>query len=579
MAGDNGGGRVGHDLVIRNGLVVDGTGAEPVPGSVAVDGDRITAVGEVEGRGAREIDADGRYVTPGFVDIHTHLDAQLAWDPIGSSSCWHGVTSVVLGNCGVTFAPCKEGDRRFLAEMMESVEDIPADSIMAGLAWDWETYGEYLDAVDRMPKGINAGGMVGHCAVRIHAMGERALDDTPASDDDVAAMCALVAEAIDAGALGFSTSRTALHRVPDGRLVPGSHADARELMEIARVMGERGRGVFESAPALGERGQDGTRRTRSEVALLGEISRQTGRPATFGLSQTKRVPDVHTESLATVEAERAQGAQLRPQTTARGIGLLFGPACRTPFDGAPVWRALRDLPVDETLALMREPQRRAELIEAAEGLPTIPMDELYVLPEGDARYDLGPEDTLVAHAQRRGVSTAAAFIALCDERNGRLLVNWPFLNDDLGAVEEMLQHPATVLGLADAGAHVGMIMDSSQPTFLLTYWVRERGLFSVAEAIRRLTSDTADLFGIPDRGVLRPGAYADINVLDLDGMRLPQPEYVHDFPNGAGRYVQRATGYDVTVVNGQVFMEAGEHTGALAGRALRTAAGCGVMVA
>jgi N-acyl-D-aspartate/D-glutamate deacylase len=561
---------VSHDLVVRNGLVVDGTGADPVPADVAIDADRITAVGAVDERGRREIDADGRVVTPGFVDIHTHLDAQLAWDPIGSSSCWHGVTSVVLGNCGVTFAPCREGDRRFLAEMMESVEDIPADSIMAGLAWDWETYGEYLDAVDRMPKGINAGGMVGHSAVRIHAMGERALDEAPASDADVAAMCALVAEAIDAGALGFSTSRTALHRVPDGRLVPGSHADARELIEIARVMGARGRGVFESAPALGERAADGERRTRAEVALLGEISRLTGRPATFGLSQTKRVPDVHRESLETVEDERAAGAQLRPQTTARGIGLLFGPACRTPFDGAPAWRALRDLPVADTIAVLRDPVRRDELIAAADGLPTIPMTELFVLPEGDARYDLGPDDTLAAHAQRRGVSPAAAFVALCDERDGRLLVNWPFLNDDLGAVEAMLRHPATVLGLADAGAHVGMIMDSSQPTFVLTYWVRERGLFDVAEAVRRLTSDTAQLFGIPDRGVLRPGAFADVNVLDLDGMRLPQPEYVHDFPNGAGRYVQRATGYDWTIVNGEVFMAAGEHTGALAGRVLRT---------
>jgi N-acyl-D-aspartate/D-glutamate deacylase len=559
-----------HDLVIRNGRVVDGTGAEPVEAAVAIDGDRITAVGDVDGKGAREIDADGRLVTPGFVDIHTHLDAQLAWDPIGSSSCWHGVTSVVLGNCGVTFAPCKPGDRRYLAEMMESVEDIPADSIMDGLAWDWESYGEYLDAVDRMPKGVNAGGMVGHCAVRIHAMGERAIEETPASEADVAAMCDLVAEAIDAGALGFSTSRTALHRVPDGRVVPGTHADPHELLAIAQVMGDRQRGVFESAAALGERDGDGGRRTQPEVALLGEISRRTGRPATFGLSMTKKVPGIHTDALQTVEQQNGLGAQLRPQTTARGIGLLFGPACRTPFDGAPVWKALRDLPVAETVAIMRDPDRRAELIAAAEGLPTIPMTELYVLPEGDARYDLGVDASLDAEAKRRGVSPAEAFIQLIDERDGAVLVNWPFLNDDLGAVETMLRHPDSVLGLADAGAHVGMIMDSSQPTFFLTYWVRDRGLCSIGEAVRRLTSDTADLFGVVDRGRLQPGAYADVNVIDLDGMRLPQPEYVNDFPMGAGRYVQRATGYGTTIVNGQVFMEDGEHTGALAGRLLRS---------
>ncbi|HEY3724606.1 MAG TPA: amidohydrolase family protein [Acidimicrobiia bacterium] len=559
-----------HDLVIRNGKVVDGTGAEPVDADVAIDGDRITTVGEVDGRGRRELDAEGQLVTPGFVDIHTHLDAQLAWDPIGSSSCWHGVTSVVLGNCGVTFAPCKPADRRFLAEMMESVEDIPADSIMDGLAWDWESYGEYLGAVDRMPKGVNAGGMVGHCAVRIHAMGERALDEAPATEADVDAMRALVAEAIDAGALGFSTSRTALHRVPDGRVVPGTHADPRELLALAEVMGERKRGVFEAALALGERGPDGDRRTQGEVAMLGELSRRTGRPATFGLSQTKKVPGIDTDALETVEQQNGLGADLRPQTTARGIGLLFGPACRTPFDGAPAWRALRDLTVAETVAVLRDPERRAELVRATEGLPTIPMEELYVLPEGDARYDLGPEDTLAAEAGRRGVSPAEAFAQLVDERNGDVLVNWPFLNDDLGAVEGMLRHPDSVLGLADAGAHVGMIMDSSQPTFFLTYWIRDRGLSSIGEAIRRLTSDTAELFGVTDRGVLRPGAFADVNVIDLDGMRLPQPEYVHDFPRGAGRYVQRASGYTATVVNGEVFMQDGEHTGALAGRLLRS---------
>jgi N-acyl-D-aspartate/D-glutamate deacylase len=559
-----------HDLVIRNGNVVDGTGAEPITADVAIDGDRVTTIGDVDGRGKRELDAEGRLVTPGFVDIHTHLDAQLAWDPIGSSSCWHGVTSVVLGNCGVTFAPCKPEDRRFLAEMMESVEDIPADSIMDGLAWDWESYGEYLDAVDRMPKGINAGGMVGHCAVRIHAMGERAMDDAPASEADVAAMCELVAEAIDAGALGFSTSRTALHRVPDGRVVPGTNADPHELLEIAQVMGDRNRGVFEAAPALGERGADGERRTQPEVALLGEISRRTGRPATFGLSQTKRVPGIHTDALETVDQQNALGAVLRPQTTARGIGLLFGPACRTPFDGSPAWKALRDMPLPDKLGLMRDPVKRADLVAAAEGLPTIPMDELYVLPEGDARYDLGPDDTLGAHAKRREVSPAEAFLELVEERNGNVLVNWPFLNDDLDAVETMLRDRHTVMGLADAGAHVGMIMDSSQPTFFLTYWIRDRGLSGIGEAIRRLTSDTAELFGVTDRGVLRPGAFADVNIIDLDGMRLPQPEYVNDFPRGAGRYIQRATGYDATIVNGAVFMEHGEHTGELAGTLLRS---------
>jgi N-acyl-D-aspartate/D-glutamate deacylase len=558
-----------HDLVIRDGLVVDGLGAEPMAADVAVDGDRITDVGVVGASGRRELDADGRLVTPGFVDVHTHLDAQLGWDPTASSSCWHGVTSVVLGNCGVTFAPCRPEDRRYLAELMESVEDVPADSIMAGLDWDWESYGDYLHAVDAWPKGVNVGGMVGHCAVRYHAMGERSLDDTPASDEDIAAMCALVDEAIGGGALGFSTSRTMLHRVPDGRPVPGTSADRRELFAIADVLRDRGAGVFEAAPALGERDADGGRRTRAEVDLLGEIALATSRPVTFGLSQTKRVPELHLEALDAVESARALGAMLAPQTTARGIGMLFGLVHRTPFDGAPAWRALRDLTFEQRLAALRDPDRRATLIDAARDLPTIPPDELFLLPIGDARYDLGAGDSLAGHAARLDVSVAEAFIILMLERDGRALVNWPFLNDDLDAVATMLRHPHTVMGLADAGAHVGLIMDASQPTFLLTYWVRERGLLSVGEAIRGLTSEPAQLFGIADRGAIVPGAHADLNVIDLDALGLPQPEYVHDYPAGAGRYVQRARGYDWTVVNGDVFMDHGEHTGALGGRVLR----------
>ncbi len=564
-----------HEVVIRGGQVVDGLGGEPTPADVAIDGDRITAVGPVEERGEREIDADGALVTPGFVDIHTHLDAQLAWDPVGSSSCWHGVTSVVLGNCGVTFAPCKPADRRYLAELMESVEDIPADSIMDGLSWSWETYGEYLRALDRIPKGLNVGGMVGHCAVRYHAMGERSLGEEPGTEADLEAMCGLVDEAIAAGALGFSTSRTALHRVPDGRAVPGTYADDRELLAIAGVMGARGRGVFEAAPRLGEEQDPDLPRTVEEVQLLGEISRSSGRPVTFGLTQTKRRPTLHSVALETVEAERERGADLRPQTTARGIGLLFGLVHRTPFDGAPEWRALRDVPFTERLARLRDEESRARLVAAAEQVPTLPPEELFVLPEGDARYDLGVEDSLAGHARRLGLSPAATFVELVLGRNGNLLINWPFLNDDLGPVEMMLQHPSIVMGLADAGAHVGLIMDSSQPSFFLSYWVRDRGLFSIGEGVRRLTSDTAQLFDLVDRGVLRPGAYADVNVLDLGAIRVPQPEYVHDFPGGAGRYVQRGHGYRATLVNGRVFMEEGEHTGALAGRMLQPAGGAG----
>src|SRR6476661_2721504 len=332
-----------HDVVIRGGTVVDGTGAPPVAADVAIDGERITAVApQLDDAGRREIDAGGAYVTPGFVDVHTHLDAQVAWDPDSTSSCWHGVTSVVLGNCGVTFAPVRKGQERWLAELMESVEDIPADSILDGLSWDWETYGDYLAAVDALPKGVNVGGMVGHCAVRHYAMGERSLDETPATDDDIAAMCELVDEAMAAGALGFSTSRTLLHRVPDGRPVPGTWADTDELYAIGDVLGNRERGVFEVAPRFEQPGADYAG-TRAEVHWMAEVQRRSGRPVTFGVAQSDLGPELYQRIYECVDDEAAAGALLRPQTTARGIGLLFGLANRTFFGASPVWRDLQQL--------------------------------------------------------------------------------------------------------------------------------------------------------------------------------------------------------------------------------------------
>jgi len=563
---------VDFDLIIRGGTVVDGTGQEARRADVAVSGDRIAAIEEnVEGTAARTIDADGRIVTPGFVDIHTHLDAQLAWDPIGTSSCWHGVTSVAMGNCGVTFAPCRPEDREYLAELMESVEDIPRDAILGGLPWDWVTYGEYLASIDRMPKGPNVGGMVGHCAVRQYVMGERGLDEEPATADDIAAMADLVDEAMAAGALGFSTSRTLLHKVPDGRPVPGTWASVDELYAFADVLRRHGKGVFESASRLGERDSGDLPKTRAEMAWMGEVSRRSGRPVTFGLTQSDRRPDLYQRVVDFAKEENAIGGTVRPQTTARGVGILFGLASRTPFDRSPAWQALRGLPLDEQLAALRDPERRATLIAEADALPPgLPFDRLWVLPpNGAARYDCLPEDTLAAHAARAGVSPAAVFVDLLLQTDGALVCNHPFLNQRLEAVEAMLDDPLVTLGLADAGAHVGQIMDSSQPTFFLTYWVRERERWTLEEAIRRLTSDTAELFGVTDRGVLRPGAYADVNVIDWDGLALPQPEWANDFPNGAGRYVQRSEGYDYTVVNGEVFMDHGEHAGALAGRLLR----------
>ncbi len=559
------------DLIIRGGTVVDGTGAAARRADVAIAGDRIVAVEDcVDARAAREIDAEGRVVTPGFVDVHTHLDAQLGWDPLPTSSCWHGITSVVLGNCGVTFAPVGPGQREFLAEMMESVEDIPRRAILEGLPWDWTSYGDYLDWLDRTPKGINAGGLVGHCALRVAAMGERSMVEGSGTAEDIAQMCEMAEEAVRSGALGISTSRTLGHVVPDGRPVPGTWAGPDELLAFADVLRRTGCGVFEGAMRLGERDDEALTNTRAEVAVMGEISRRSGRPVSYGLVQSNRRPDLYAQIIELTKQENGRGAMVRPQTTARGIGILFGLFNRTPWDRTPAFRDLHALAPPERLAAIGDPEWRSRLIaDGATARLMLGPDMTFVLPDGPARYDCRGEDSLAAHAARRDVSPVEAFLDLAIESDGKVNLNMPLLNQRLDAVETMLDDDLVTLGLADAGAHVGQIMDTSQPTFLLTYWVRERQRWTIEEAVRRLTTDTAELFGFTDRGALRAGAYADVNVIDVDNLTLPQPEFVHDLPNGAGRYIQGSSGYDYTIVNGEVFMDHGAHTGSLAGRVVR----------
>ena len=561
-----------HDLIIRNGTVVDGSGNAARDADIAVDGDRITAVGEVGGHATREIDARGKVVTPGFVDIHTHLDAQIAWDPIASSSCYHGITSVVLGNCGVTFAPCKPGDRDYLAAMMESVEDIPRESINVGLPWDWETYGEYLGSIDRMDKGVNVGGMVGHCAVRVHAMGERSLSEDPAeaTPEDIARMCDLVDEAIGAGALGFSTSRTFLHKVPDGRHVPGTYADPEELLAIGRVLGKHRKGVFEGALRIGERDrEEHLPNTRAEIGWVGQLSRENNVRCTFGLAHSYRRPDLYRRVIEFAEEENQRGAQLRPQTSARGIGGLFGLDHRTPFSGSSSWKKLADLNFAERVAALEDASVRAALTELDQPV-ALDLNMAYILTDDDLDYVHDRSRSLAAYAERTGQTPVEAFIELNRKHQGRVQLWHPGLNQDMGAIEEMITNPTVAMGLADSGAHVGQIMDASSPTWLLTYWVKERQTMSLEEAIRGWTSDTAEIFGVKGRGLLKEGNFADINVIDFDNLAMELPEYRHDFPAGAGRFVQKGRGYEHVIVNGQPFMEHGEHTGALAGVTLRS---------
>ncbi|MEQ9464489.1 MAG: amidohydrolase family protein [Haliea sp.] len=559
-----------HDLVIRNGTVVDGTGAARKNADIAIDGDRITKVGEVSGKGIREIDASNKIVTPGFIDIHTHLDAQIAWDPFGSSCCYHGITSAVLGNCGVTFAPCKPEDRDYLANMMESVEDIPAAVIRQGVPFNWETYGEYLQAIDKMDKGINFGGMVGHCAVRYYAMGERSLGQEPATAGDIEKITALVDEAIASGALGFSTSRTYMHKVPDGRYVPGTYADTEELLAIGRVLGKHEKGVFGAAPRFGERDHEAhLPKSRAEIDWMSEISRENDVKVTFGLGHTYRRPDLYRQIIDFVEKENTKGAVLRPQATTRGIGDLFGIHHRTPFANSKAWLELSKLPFEQRVAALENEKMRAQLANPEEPI-MVDVDMSFVLTDENVDYTFNPDNTLAAHAKRMGVTPVEAFIELNRQHKGRVVVWYPEYNQSIEALRYMLKNPTVAIGLGDAGAHVGQVMDASGPTWLLSYWVRDTGEVELEDAIRGLTSDAADLFGIKDRGVIREGAFADINVIDLDALASDLPEYKHDFPGGAGRYVQTASGYDHVIVNGQCFLEAGEHTGAFAGVTLRS---------
>ena len=561
-----------HDLVITGGTLVDGTGAPPRRADVGIDGDRITAVGDVDAGGAKQvIDAEGRHVTPGFVDLHSHLDAQIGWDPLMSSSCWHGVTSVVMGNCGMTFAPVRPGQAEVLAGLMESVEDIPASAILEGLDWDWESYGDYLDAIDPLPKGINAGGYVGDVALRAYVAGDAACEaDFALSEDQLVQMARLVEESLEAGAFGYSISRSLTHRTPDGRSVPGTWSDPSEFLRIAEPLGRLGRGALECAPRYNE--VDGsTSRVDEEMAWIAELSRRTGRPFSFNLMQMRSMGDHYRRVLALSEDANRTGARLRPQTTPRSIGILFSLAANTLIDDLPSFAPLKALDLDGRLAAIRDPEIRARLEQEGAAKAVEPFERMYLMvPDTGARYEYGPDESIARQAAARGMTPVAHYLAVLDESDGRAIANWPVLNEDFSAISELLASPVTIMGLADAGAHATQIMDASQPTFFLSHWVRDRGELTLEDAVRRLSSDTARFIGFADRGEVRVGAFADLNVIDLEAMALPLPEIVHDFPGGSPRFIQRATGIDHTIVNGVPFLDHGEHTGNLPGRLLRS---------
>jgi N-acyl-D-amino-acid deacylase len=563
-----------HDLVIRNGLVVDGTGTPPREADVAIDGDRIATVGAGVGQGRREIDARGMLVAPGWVDIHTHYDGQATWDPYMTPSSWHGVTTVVMGNCGVGFAPAAPDRHQWLIGLMEGVEDIPGTALAEGITWAWQSFPEYLDALEKMPRVIDVATQVPHGAVRAYVMGERGARNEPATAADIEAMAAIVKDGVAAGALGFSSSRTLLHRAIDGECVPGTFAAEDELLGIGRVLGELGRGVLEVASDLMPEDP--------ELRWMERLSRETGRPVTFACLQNDAMPDQWRRLLAAADAAAARGAKLAPQIAARPTSMLMGFQSKIhPFVMHQGYRAIDDLPLAERIAKLRDPAVRerilAEKVEFPNALVAYIAQSFHKLfPLGDPPdYEPGPERSVAGIAAREGRSPESVAYDLMLEQDGRAFLYFPFLNysaGDFDAIHEMMSHPLAVLGLSDGGAHCGVICDASTPTYLLTHWARDRRRgprLQIEELVARQTRHTARLYGFEDRGTLEPGMLADVNVIDHDALALAAPEMVYDLPAEGRRLVQRARGYRATVKRGEITWENGEPTGKLPGRLVR----------
>ncbi|MDE0690976.1 MAG: amidohydrolase family protein [Gammaproteobacteria bacterium] len=549
-----------HDLVIRDGLVVDGSGGEPFAADLAVDGDTITAIGRVQERGREEIRADGLAGTPGFIDLHTHLDAQIGWDPMLTPVSWHGVTTALLGNCGVTFAPCKPQDRQFLAEMMETVEDIPREAIIDGLPWNWESYGEYLNALEGMNPAINVTGMVGHGAVRFYVMGERGIDENP-TPEETARIAEVAGQSVRDGAIGFSTNRLPAHRLPDGRSIPGTFAEAEELEAIARQVGAHN-GLMQNVPwydknAIGR-----------DLEFLGRQARAGNGRVLFSVVETEsfRFEDPH----QIVEDLRAEGLEIYGVTVPRPGGFVSALKTNIFF---PAWAKLRELDVDRRLDAIRDPAFRAELVAAAKADPASDAFAAGLRWVGDGDrpiYTKPAEDNLAALAAAAGEHPAEAWLRLVLESDGSAVFHRPFFNMNFDAVEALMARDWVVPGLGDAGAHVSQIMDSGWASFLLSHWVRDQRKLSLAEAVRRMTSSAARVLDLKDRGTLAPGMKADINVLDPERVEERRPEVVRDFPHGKSRLIQRAAGYKATVVNGHVILRDDEHTGERPGRVIRS---------
>jgi N-acyl-D-aspartate/D-glutamate deacylase len=564
------------DLIIRGGTVADGSGGEPYEADVAIGGGRILAVGKLgpAPRGVEEIAAKGLLVTPGFVDVHTHYDAQATWSSRLDSSSWHGVTTALVGNCGVGFAPCTPERRDILVALMEGVEDLPEVVLTEGLPWNWQSFPEFLDVLGARSYDMDVATQVPHAALRIHVMGERAANHEQANQADRAEMARLAAEAVRAGALGFSTSRALAHKTLDGRHTPTLRAAEEELAEIGRALGAVGAGWLQVISDFDDPGE--------EFAMLRRIAEQARRPMTFSLLQRESKPWLWRFLLDRIEEANDAGTPITGQVMARPIGLMLGfELSQNPFFPRPSWKKVAGLPFAERLAVLRQPEFRRQILSE----PTTDPAMIYRLntwerlfPLGDPPvYEPAPETSLAAMAAQRGVDVQELAYDLMLENDGRGILNRPIINYadfTLEAAKTMIEHPNTLMGLGDGGAHVGLICDSSSTTSMITHWTRDRSRgakLPLGFVIRRLTRDNAAAVGLKDRGAIAPGMKADINIVDYDRLQVGSPQVVYDLPAGGKRMVQRAQGYVATLVAGQPVYREGEATGALPGRLVRGA--------
>ena len=560
-----------YDLIIKNGMVVDGSGDARYRGDIGVKDGKIVKIGRINGEIAEDvIDAEGHVVTPGFVDGHTHMDAQIFWDQLGSCSCYHGVTTAVMGNCGFTLAPCRESEADLVFRNLERAEDIDREAMLQGVKWEWETYPEYMDVVDKLPKGINYAGYVGHSALRTYVMGERAFDEE-ATGDDMVAMKAAVQEAVRAGALGFSTSRSPSHMTSDDRRVASRVAPDEEVSDIVRAMGETGAGIFQLAMKRGH-----TDVMMNVYRDLAALSKETGRAITFGSLSRKEYPGQWKLLYRLIEEENLKGAHIFTQVHSREINSLLSFETSTPFDNWDVWRDFRRMPLEtQGEKLKNDPILRRRLIDIANR----PYDGPEVLgaeprpPEWNTFYVMDriprPHRSVAAIATERGVTPAEAMIEVALEHDLKVFFRKPFANENQDDALELMKHPCSNVTFSDSGAHVSQIMDSSLQTHLLSHWVREEGAFTLEEAVRMITYDTATSWVFHDRGLLREGMIADITIFDPDSIEPRMPEVVNDLPSGAKRLKQYAQGMLATIVAGEVVLKENQHTGALPGQLLR----------